>query len=404
MPGKRKSGYPNHSLKREFLMSRNWLATQIWLVAIILVASLSGAPALAQGAATLRVDPSTSSVQVNSSTNVAIKVDNIANLSAFELHLSFDPAVLEVTGMTNGGFVAADFTVQNTFDNAAGTIDYAIAQLNRAPAQGSGTLFTIALRAKATGSSTVTTRTTPAAPDGFILSDQNGMSIQASWVPGTINVGAVNPTSTDTPTPTSTPTHTSTTGPSPTPTNTSTVGPSPTATSTLTPSRTPTPTTTITPTPGTWGTHIVRWGEWLYCIGRAYKVSPWAIAKTNGIWWPYIIFPNQKLTIPNVPWTNIPTGPVCKAQFTTPAPTPIPPTPNPGTPMVTVAPAATPTVTPTFATNTPPITCRAVYVVRGGDTLYRIALRYGTNYMELARVNGIPNPRLIYPGQQLCIP
>ena len=239
-------------------MSRNWLTIRIWLVPIILVASLSGAPALAQGAATVRVDPSTSSVQVNSSANIAIKVDNIANLSAFELHLSFDRAVLEVTGMTNGGFVAADFTVQNTFDNAAGTIDYAIAQLNRAPAQGSGTLLTIAFRAKAVGSSQVTTRATPAAPDGFILSDQNGMAIPASWQPGTINVGPVNPTNTDTPTPTSTPTYTSTTGPSPTPTNTSTPGPSPTATSTPTASSTPTPTTTITPTPGTLGTHVVR--------------------------------------------------------------------------------------------------------------------------------------------------
>jgi nucleoid-associated protein YgaU len=62
------------------------------------------------------------------------------------------------------------------------------------------------------------------------------------------------------------------------------------------------------------------------------------------------------------------------------------------------------TVTPIPATAAPPPACRAVYVVRRGDTLYRIALRYGTTYMELARVNGIPNPRRIYPGQQLCIP
>jgi LysM repeat protein len=146
------------------------------------------------------------------------------------------------------------------------------------------------------------------------------------------------------------------------------------------------------------GTHVVRFGEWLYCIGRAYGVSPWAIAKANHIWWPNIIFPFQVLVIPNVPWTNIPAGPVCKAQFTVPAPTPTP-TANPVTPIVTsIPPSATPTPTAS------PSTCRAVYVVRPGDTLYRIALRYGTSYAEIARVNQISNPRLIYPGQQLCIP
>jgi LysM repeat protein len=329
-------------------------------------------------------------------------VDNIANLSAFEFHLSFDPAVLEITGMTNGGLVAADFTVQNTFDNAAGTIDYAIAQLNRAPAQGSGTLLNIAFRGKAAGSSQVTTRATPAAPDGFILADQNGMSIQASWVPGTINVvSAITNTPTDTPTPTYTPTatNTSSTGSTGTPTAT----PTPTNTSgTGTPTSTPTntPTAVLTPTSSViLGIHIVRWGEWLYCIGRAYNVSPWDIARANGLWWPYLIFPNQRLTIPNVPATNIPAGPVCKAQFTVPAPNPT----STATPTATATPGS-PTATPTPTNTSLPSTCRATYIVQPGDTLYLIALRFGTSYTEIAQVNGISNPRLIYPGQRLCIP
>ena len=377
-------------------MSCNWLAIRVWLVVIILATSLVGASAFAQGATVVRVEPAALTVQVNDIVNIFIKVDNIANLSAFELHLSFIPGVLEVTSLTNGGFVAADFTAQNTFDNAAGTIDYAIAQMNRPPAQGSGTLLNIAFRAKANGSSTVTTRATPAAPSGLLLSDQNGMAIQASWLPGSINVGTPPPI-TDTPTYTSTPTLiTNTPTITPTPTNTTTPA---TITSTFTP--TPTNTPTITPTsPGTLGTHVVRFGEWLYCIGRAYGVSPWAIAKTNGIWWPYIIFPSQVLVIPNVPWTHIPAGPVCKAQFTVPGPTPTP-TPIPVTPIVTSIP---PTAIPIPTTTAPPSTCRAVYVVRPGDTLYRIGLRYGTTYTEIARVNQISNPRLIYPGQQLCIP
>ena len=387
-------------------MTRNWSIMRTWLLVIILATSLTGTPAIAQGAAAVHVEAATLTVQVNDTFNVFVKVDNIVNLSAFELHLTFSPGVLEVTGLTNGGFVTADFTVQNTFDNVAGTIDYAVAQMNRPPVQGNGTLLNIALRAKANGSSTLTTRDTPSTPGGLLLVDQNGVAIQVSWAPGTINVGTPEQTATVTPglspTLTTTPTQTITTTPTtnaPAPTSTpTTITNPPTSTSIAvsTPTRTSTP---VTPTPspsGIPGTHIVRFGEWIYCIGRAYRVSPWAIVEANHIWWPYIIFPNQKLTIPNVPWTNMTAGPVCKAQFTMPALTPVP-TATPVTPIPATA-------TPIPATTASPSACRATYVVRHGDTLYRIALRYGTTYIEIVRVNRISNPRLIYPGQQLCIP
>ena len=44
------------------------------------------------------------------------------------------------------------------------------------------------------------------------------------------------------------------------------------------------------------------------------------------------------------------------------------------------------------------------YTVRSGDTLFRIAQRFGTTTTELAELNGITNPRLIYSGQVLNIP
>lgn len=43
------------------------------------------------------------------------------------------------------------------------------------------------------------------------------------------------------------------------------------------------------------------------------------------------------------------------------------------------------------------------YTVRRGDTLWGISRRYGTTVNRLATVNGIRNPRLIYPGQVLKI-
>lgn len=45
-----------------------------------------------------------------------------------------------------------------------------------------------------------------------------------------------------------------------------------------------------------------------------------------------------------------------------------------------------------------------LYTVRSGDTLSQIALRYGVSVNELARYNGIANPNLIYVGQVLRIP
>lgn len=44
------------------------------------------------------------------------------------------------------------------------------------------------------------------------------------------------------------------------------------------------------------------------------------------------------------------------------------------------------------------------YVVQPGDTLYRIARRFGLTYPQLAQANGITNPALIYAGQRLRIP
>ncbi len=41
----------------------------------------------------------------------------------------------------------------------------------------------------------------------------------------------------------------------------------------------------------------------------------------------------------------------------------------------------------------------ASYTVQSGDVLWRIAQDFGTDYMSLAKANGIDNPNLIYPGQ-----
>ncbi|WP_438970935.1 LysM peptidoglycan-binding domain-containing protein, partial [Methylophaga sp.] len=46
-------------------------------------------------------------------------------------------------------------------------------------------------------------------------------------------------------------------------------------------------------------------------------------------------------------------------------------------------------------------TAPAIYKVQRGDTLYSISWRYGMDYKEVARINGIRSPYTIYVGQKL---
>jgi hypothetical protein len=108
---------------------------------------------------------------------VALRAENVSDLTAFQVHLGFDPDMLEVVFIESGGFLEPDFIVQNAFDNAAGTLDYAAAQLGRPAVQGSGDLLKISFRARASGTVTIDFRFTPAAPDGALLADIDGRSI-----------------------------------------------------------------------------------------------------------------------------------------------------------------------------------------------------------------------------------
>jgi LysM repeat protein len=154
----------------------------------------------------------------------------------------------------------------------------------------------------------------------------------------------------------------------------------------------PPPPPPVYPIIGYW---TVQPGQTLYCIGRYYQVSPWAIATVNYIPWPYFIYPGQVLSIPNAPWYNIPPGPVCYPGVPNVTPTPLP--------GVTVTPG--PTMTP-YPTPTPmPTTCRYYHYVQWGQTLSGIAWYYGTTIQAIMYVNPfITNPNLIYAGSTLCIP
>jgi LysM repeat protein len=70
---------------------------------------------------------------------------------------------------------------------------------------------------------------------------------------------------------------------------------------------------------------------------------------------------------------------------------------NQGPTIPTPSPTPPPSPTPTLQPGN-------IYVVRHGDTLYSIAVRFGVSVCELARVNCIRNLTLIITGQRLVIP
>lgn len=109
--------------------------------------------------------------------------------------------------------------------------------------------------------------------------------------------------------------------------------------------------------------HTVVTGENLYRIGLHYGVSWVTLAELNG------------LSNPN----NIKIGQVLKLPGSAPTTDPTPePTPSPAT--------------------------ETTYTVKAGDNLFRIGLRYGLSWVQIAEANGLVNPNQIVAGQIIKIP
>lgn len=127
----------------------------------------------------------------------------------------------------------------------------------------------------------------------------------------------------------------------------------------------PTAAPPIEPPPSTDCTYTVQRGDTLSSIAIRYNTTVAALSAANGITNPNLIFAGQVLNVP------CDTG---------------------GPP---------PTVSPPIQ---PPPSGACSYTVRSGDTLSSIAVRFGTTVPQLAALNGISNPNLIFSGQVLKVP
>ena len=167
--------------------SGNRWRSRVWLVEMLILFMLG--VSCAPSGAIVTIEQETLSLRVNETARVFVTAKNISDLTAFEVHLSFDASTLEVIELNGGGFLREDFMVQNSFDNSAGTVDYAVAQITQPPASGSGILLEIRFRARADGKSSILFREMPAVPDGVLLSDSDGMAVPVSLKNTSIQVG-----------------------------------------------------------------------------------------------------------------------------------------------------------------------------------------------------------------------
>ncbi|MBL8162831.1 MAG: LysM peptidoglycan-binding domain-containing protein, partial [Anaerolineae bacterium] len=130
------------------------------------------------------------------------------------------------------------------------------------------------------------------------------------------------------------------------------------------------PAEVVAPSPTPAGVqYVVRSGDTLFRIAVRFGTTVRALVEANNITNPSLIYAGRTLVIPGVTATPTPTA----------APT--------------QAPTSTPVTEPT-----------TTYVVRRGDTLYRIAINNRTTISKLVALNNLRNPNMIYVGQRLLVP
>lgn len=129
--------------------------------------------------------------------------------------------------------------------------------------------------------------------------------------------------------------------------------------------------------------YIVKPGDYLSKLASDWGISWQDLAALNGITYPYTIVPGQVLF----------TGK--GGQQSNPSPTA---TPNP-----TAVPTATPKPAP-LPTETPPPPPQNLYTVGQGDHLMQIARELELDWKEIASINQLTYPYLVYPGQELLLP
>ncbi|MBO9309741.1 MAG: LysM peptidoglycan-binding domain-containing protein [Chloroflexi bacterium] len=128
-------------------------------------------------------------------------------------------------------------------------------------------------------------------------------------------------------------------------------------------------------------TYVVQPGDTLFSIAARFGVSLSELATINGFYDIHRLFVGQVLVLP----------------ASTIVPRPVVPV-RPVVPPILAQPVFPPDTTATTGTTF------TAYTVRRGDTLAKIAARFGATVAAIMSANRISNPNVIFVGQRLRVP
>lgn len=126
----------------------------------------------------LWLDGPSQTASVEEEFTVTVRLDDVSDVYGVVISLSFDETSLEVLDdggspgiqISVGDCPKPDFVVQNAADNAAGTIDYAVTQLNPTPPCNGGVAALVRFRGLQTGTTEIQiVESVVSDPDGLML-------------------------------------------------------------------------------------------------------------------------------------------------------------------------------------------------------------------------------------------
>jgi len=138
-------------------------------LALLMIPLFFSHPSLARedtAGTVVRVLPATGGFAVGELIQVEVRIVNVENLYGADVQLAFDPAVLKVIDADpnlpgvqvspSDELLSPDWVIKNEADNEAGTVWYAVTQLNPSPAvSGTGALCTFQFSVVGEGAVTV---------------------------------------------------------------------------------------------------------------------------------------------------------------------------------------------------------------------------------------------------------
>ena len=150
-------------------------------------------------AATLQITPSTGSYNAGQTFSTTVKVQpGGKSINAVETTLKFDPALLSVVSVGKDGSAFSLWTVEPTFSNSAGTINFGGG--SPTPFSATSNLVTVTFRAVSAGTADVTFT-----GSSVLAADGKGTDVYESATPGKFTIAAASATPPPAPTPTPTP-------------------------------------------------------------------------------------------------------------------------------------------------------------------------------------------------------